>query len=53
MYKLLDLFLLNKYTKNPNMFISDVKDLVMENLVKHKNTVDILNFKDIFDEVII
>lgn len=41
----------SRYSQNPTNFISDIKDLMFENLNKYKNTVDVMNFQEIFDEV--
>jgi hypothetical protein len=51
MYKLMATFLSNKFGKNPLQFLFDIKELVLENLMKYKNTVDMLNYGNIFDEV--
>jgi hypothetical protein len=42
----------SRYSQNPTNFISDIRDLMLENLNKYKNTVDVMNFQEIFEEVI-
>lgn len=51
LFKVLASFLATKYTKNPLQFLFDIKELIHENLLKYRGTIDILNFRDIFEEV--
>jgi hypothetical protein len=51
LFKVITAFLSEKYNRNnPLTFLSDIKDLILENLGKYKNTIDVLNFREIFDE---
>jgi hypothetical protein len=43
----------SRYSQNPTNFISDIRDLMLENLNKYRNTVDVMNFQEIFEEVIL
>ncbi len=60
MYKLLLTFLnsassansTSRYSENPTHFLNDIKDLMFENLNKYRSTVDVMNFQDIFEEVL-
>ncbi len=37
--------------KNDDEFVFDVKEIIMNNLVKYKNVVDVMNFKEVYDDV--
>jgi hypothetical protein len=37
--------------KQSNLAITDIRELIYENLLKYKNIIDALNFKDIYHEV--
>jgi hypothetical protein len=51
MHKAINYFLKSKSEANPNQFLFEVKEAIVDNLRKHKDIVDILNFKEIFSEV--
>lgn len=52
LFRLIGNYLNEKYNRdNPLTFLADIKDYIIENLEKYKETIDVLNFKDIYDEV--
>jgi hypothetical protein len=51
LYHLLSKFLGNKFEKNPFQFLCDIKELIFENLRKYQNSIDAMNFQNIYDEV--
>jgi hypothetical protein len=51
LFHLIGKFVSNKCDKNPFQFLYDLKDLIIDNLKKYKNTVDALNFQNIYEDV--
>lgn len=53
LFKIITKFISEKYNdKNPFQFLFDINELISSNLLKYKNVVDVLNFKEIFEEVL-
>lgn len=51
LFQLITVFMSNKYTTNPLQFLYDIKELIYENMLKYRDTIDILNFADIYEDV--
>ncbi len=51
LFKLINAFSIGKIDKNPIEFLYEMKETIFCNLKSYKGTVDILNFRDIYEEV--
>jgi len=53
LFLLIGKFVGNKCDKNPFQFLYDLRDLIVDNLKRYKNTIDAMNFQNIYDDVLI
>jgi hypothetical protein len=53
LFKIIASFVQNKHgNTNSSQFLIDIKELILQNLKKYKSTVDVMNFQEIFEEVL-